>query len=80
MTSQGLLGGVFSGTEYNELALANPYSLTQQLIITHSGYGASSFYAELKVPDGGSTVALLGAVLVGLEGFRRKLRGAFKIV
>lgn len=80
MTSQGLLGGVFSGTSYSELALNYPYSLTQQLVIAHSGYGATSFNAELKVPDGGSTVALLGAVLVGLEGFRRKLRGAFKIV
>ena len=80
MTSQGLLGGVFSGSAYSELALTDPYSLTQKLMITHSGIGATSFNAELKVPDGGSTVALLGAVLVGLEGFRRKLRGAFKIV
>jgi hypothetical protein len=72
----------FSGVSFGSLAVGPTFSLTQKIVITHpSSLLASSFFdAELKaVPDGGSTVALLGAVLVGLEGFRRKFRGAKKI-
>jgi hypothetical protein len=33
--------------------------------------------AATSVPDGGSTIALLGLALVGVEGLRRRLRSAF---
>ena len=33
--------------------------------------------AATSVPDGGSTIALLGLALVGVEGMRRRLRSAF---
>ena len=33
-------------------------------------------HGHLPVPDGGSTVALLGIALAGIEGLRRKLRAA----
>ena len=40
-----------------------------------SGFGTANGTA---VPDGGSTVALLGFALVGVAGLHRKLRSAFK--
>jgi hypothetical protein len=80
LTSQSY-EGAFSGTNFSSLAVGPTFSLTQKLVINHPGWFlTSSFDAELKaVPDGGSTVSLLGAVLVGLEGLRRRFRGAIKI-
>jgi hypothetical protein len=76
LTTQGPFGGpAFSGTTFANLGLLS-FSLTQEVVISHSSPGlVTSFNAELKaVPDGGSTVAFLGAVLVGLESFRRRFR------
>ena len=77
LTNQGPYGsGAFSGTVNSSSAnLPAPYSLTEEIDITHSSGGSSSFDANLQyngVPDGGSTIALLGMVLVGIEGMRRK--------
>jgi VPDSG-CTERM motif len=80
LTSQGPFGApAFSGTTFATLGLLSPFSLTQEVVIIHTAAGAASFNAELKavpkaVPDGGSTVALLGGVLVGLESLRRRFR------
>ena len=84
LTSQGPFGGpAFSGTSFADLGLLSPFSLTQEVVITHaSGVRATSFNAELKaqgVPDGGSTVGLLGLALVGLESLRRRFRGSIKV-
>jgi hypothetical protein len=38
--------------------------------------GVFSFSGGIEVPDGGTTLALLGLALAGLEGIRRKLRSA----
>jgi len=80
LTSQGPFGsGAFSGSSNSSvLSLASPYSLTEVVTINHSIGGATSFDGSLStsVPDGGSTVALLGAVLVGFEGLRRKFMAA----
>jgi hypothetical protein len=80
LTSQGPFApGAFSGTTTSGiLAMAGPYSLTQEVVISHSTGGNTSFNASLTttVPDGGSTVALLGAVLVGFEALRRKFMAA----
>jgi hypothetical protein len=75
LTAQGPFGpGAFSGTATGALALPADFSLTQAATIHHSGKGNTSFNATLTVPDAGSTVALLGCALVGVEGLRRKFR------
>ena len=71
LTSLGPLSGVISSSASGgNLNLAGPYELTEELIV--SGEGSSSLDARLSVPDGGTTVALLGLALVGVEGVRRK--------
>ncbi|HEY5705638.1 MAG TPA: VPDSG-CTERM sorting domain-containing protein [Terrimicrobiaceae bacterium] len=78
LTTPGPFGpGNISGAAFGALALPANYSLTQKVVVTHGGWGVTNLIAKLQaVPDGGSTVALLGAVLVGLDGLRRKCRGA----
>jgi hypothetical protein len=72
LTSQGPFnGGAFSGAAEAALSLGSPYSLTMQAVITHATQGISSFDAELRVPDGGLTIGLLGSAVLGLEGMRR---------
>jgi hypothetical protein len=70
--------GAFSGTTLSSfLSLSSPYSLTQEINITHAAGGTSSFDANLSVvPDGGWTVALLGITLGGLGMLRRKMAGS----
>ena len=53
--------------------LGSHYSLTQQVVITATGAGTSSFDAEAQVPDGGTTLVLLGGSMLGLGAIRRKL-------
>lgn len=67
--------GAFSGTQANGIVTGAPYSLTQVITITHAGAGNSTGDAELRVPDSGSTLALLGAALaaMGLISRRRKV-------
>jgi hypothetical protein len=51
---------------------ADDYSLTQKVTITHLGAGqSSSFNATLNVPDGGTTLSLLGLAMLGIAGVRR---------
>ena len=49
------------------------WGITQSIITAHTGK-ASLFHldATVTVPDGGSTVALLGVVLLGMECLRRR--------
>lgn len=74
----GLPGGGFSGDGAGTSSeVANtPYSLTQVIEITHpaGAMTTSSFDALLEVPDGGTTVSLLGLTLLGLGAGRRALR------
>lgn len=72
LTSQGPFnGGAFSGAAAAALTLGFPYSLTMQAGVTHATQGISSFAAELRVPDSGLTIGLLGSAMLGLEGIRR---------
>jgi hypothetical protein len=72
LTSQGSWnGGAFSGAAEAALTLGFPFSLTMQVVITHATQGISSFDAELRVPDGGLTIYLLGFAMLGLAGMRR---------
>ena len=70
LTSQSFGPGAFSGTAGGP-ALAgfgSPYSLTEEIIITHVGGtpSSTSFNAEFTVPDGGSMLTLLGMGLLSL--------------
>lgn len=63
--------GGFSGTGTAAAgALPPPYSLTEMLVLHHTGAGLSSGDAQLLgvVPDSGSTFLLLGAGLLGIAG------------
>jgi hypothetical protein len=59
-------------SDHGVLAPGFPYSLTQKLVITHSGPASSNITATLAVPDGGLALSLLGFALVGIEGLRRR--------
>ena len=79
--------GPVDGKIAANLRLLSPFSLTQEVVIDHgaspNGLLVTSFNAHITtLPDRGSTIALLGAVLVGFfgwESLRRKFRGAVKI-
>lgn len=81
LTSSGPFGpGSFSaaGTS-KQMVFLSDFSLTQQVTIVHNKAGTSSFNAaftttSVHVPDSGSSVALLGIALVGVEGLRRVFR------
>ena len=74
-----LFGPGSFGTTVGGFTLPANYTLTQKVVIS-PGLGVTNLYARVAVPDGGSTVALLGAALVGLAGLRRKFRGVLKVV
>jgi len=63
-------GGV-SGTA---VGLTPPFSMTQQVVINHTGSGVqiTTGNANLSVPDGGMTLTLLGSAMLGFGMLRRK--------
>jgi hypothetical protein len=72
LTSLGVFGpGSFSDAAVASAGFVAPYSLTLDTFITHLGSGFTGFDADLRVPDGGLTVGLLGIALLSLETVRR---------
>jgi len=75
LTTSSLLAGAYSVTDITSLSSAvGPYSLTQKVTLTHTVKGVSSFDATLSVPDGGTTLSLLGLGLLGIVGMGRLTR------
>jgi VPDSG-CTERM motif len=76
MTSQTIIGGLGAGPAFGVLTVAGtgPYNLIQKLVINQPTGGNVTVTANLRsVPDGGTTLALLGASLLGLGAVRRKM-------
>jgi hypothetical protein len=75
LTSQSFDTTPFSGSQSSgSEILPLPYSLSQEVIITQTGPGTTSFDATLgveSVPEGGMTLVLLGSSLIALWAFGR---------
>ena len=71
----GGVGGVFSGSATGSTGVTTaPYWLTEVVTISGATRGnqQTSFDANSAVPDGGTTMFMLGSVLAGLSGLRSK--------
>jgi len=68
--------GGFNGSGSAAVTLAPRDVLSLVVDITHTGLGVqvSSGNKDVEIPDGGTTIALLGVALMGIGGLRRKLR------
>ena len=80
LNSMSFPKGAFSGTDTDTFtALGGEYSWTSKITITHLA-GASvkktSFDASVTVPDGGTTLSLLGLSLLGIVGAGRFTRAS----
>ena len=77
-TDATLTGGPYSFAQFGALSTGTaPYSLMQQLTVTHSSPGTTTFDGVLivlpqAVPDGGWAIGLLGFGLIGVERLRRR--------
>jgi hypothetical protein len=70
-----LNNGAFSFSAGAPGTYSSPYSITKRITITHgSGFLTSSGDTLLKVPDGGTTIAMFGLSLLGLGALRKKQR------
>ena len=73
LTSIGLITGTPFNLSTTGVLPSDPtYTLKQQVTITHTGAGTTSFEAILAVPDAGATCMLLGSALMGMSFLRRR--------
>jgi VPDSG-CTERM motif len=87
LSNQGTLNGAFNSTGSATLSSQAPFSLTE-LFVIHQGRGGNTAFGAtvvdppvgggvgVAVPDVGSTLALFGLALLGVEIVRRKLAAA----
>jgi hypothetical protein len=65
-----------SGTGFLQITGFEDTKASYLLTANQAGSTFSFSSSNQAVPDGGATIALLGLVLVGVEGFRRKFATA----
>lgn len=68
--------GTLSGAGFDTTPGTWSFTVSNALGGTHSTFGFQSDTAAGLVPDGGTTAALLGLALAGIELLRRKLKAA----
>lgn len=77
LVASGAFGDdAFNNINFQQTGSVNaeaPYSLIQDITINSAGGVNVSFDASLTVPDGGLTLTMLGAAMVGLAVVRSKL-------
>jgi hypothetical protein len=83
LTTQGIFGNgstsvPFASSASYSLAMGAelPFSLTEVATITHTKRAVTSFNEELRVPDSGMTLAMLGSGLIALTAFARTRKTA----
>lgn len=73
LTSQSFTASSLSGTAFGVVSGATPFSLTQVIQINT---GLGSLDDSLAVPDGGTTLIMLGGAMTALTLVRAKIRKA----
>jgi len=77
ITTVGPLVGLTTGSDNGGLSSATDYTLTDEVILTSTQAGSRiSVDSSLQVPDGATTVVLLGLGLLGLSAASRRAKMA----
>lgn len=74
VTLNAVLGGTRVIEGLGTASMTGRDATNARFQLSTSGPGAITFSSITNVPDGGTTAALLGLVLVGFEGLRRRFR------
>jgi hypothetical protein len=76
LTSLDFATSPFSGSATSAAIPASPFSLTEEVLITHAGQGVTSFDAELQtIPEPGTLVLLALGLLGAARACRRRRIG-----
>jgi hypothetical protein len=72
LTDNTYTGNPFQGASSASINDNGPYSLIEEVTLTHTTAGNSSYDARLSVPDSASTAILMGLGLISLGFFKRR--------